>query len=196
MTQPADLTRLMDNARMNLPGALDPAIKLELFNTLDEFLRESKVWLEDVTVEVSSARTDYEILSQDPGTIISLMSLADENDVRVGATMEVPGTIILTREQTETRDLVAKVALNVVDPVDNDDYPQIPEWLLAKYHYAILAGLLAKMMAQMAKPYSNERMAIFNLRKFRAAISVARAEASHQGLYGGQRWRFPNFAQR
>lgn len=188
----AALDRVMTNARVHLPGALDDAIKLELFNTLNEFLTDSRCWLSEFNVRVRAERDSYDIEPTEPGTIISLVSLVNSTtDVPVRATLQSPEVLVLASTPSEAATLVATVTLTVVDPVDVDDYPVIPTWLLAKYHLGILSGLLGRMMSQQAKPYSNERMAVFHTRKFRSQIAIARAEARHKNLYGANTWRFP-----
>lgn len=191
MSTPADLTRVMNNARIRLPGAIDSNIKLEMFNTLHEFFADSKCWLDTVTFTTRAGRTSYEVVPDDPATIVSLVRVLDSNDVPVRASMAIPGTIDLDLDPNQSATFTAELMLNVVDPIDRDGYPLMPDWLLAKYYSAILDGLLGKMMSQSAKPYSNERLGIFHMRRFRSSIAVARAEARHGNLYDGQRWQFP-----
>jgi hypothetical protein len=53
------------------------------------------------------------------------------------------------------------------------------------------------MMAQPAKPYTNEKMAIFYMRKMVGTTSQAKLEALHRNVNNGQAWRFPQtFASR
>jgi hypothetical protein len=47
------------------------------------------------------------------------------------------------------------------------------------------------MMSQLAKPYSSPAMAQMHLRAFKSGVSQAKVEASHQNVYRGQSWRFP-----
>ena len=191
----ANLERLMNNIRTHVPGAIDSNIKLELFNALNEFFKDSRCWLEDIEFNVQAGETEYELFAVNPGTIVSLMSLVDSAGVSVKGTMQIPGTVILASEPSATDTYTANVSLTVVDPVDRDDYPQMPTWLLPRYYDAIFEGTVAKLMAEPAKPYTNERMAVYHSRRFRASIATARSEARHQNLFDGQRWRFPAFAR-
>ena len=54
-----DLTRLMTNCRVHLPGALDTALQLELFNVLDDFFQSTNIWQEDITFQVTAGDTAY-----------------------------------------------------------------------------------------------------------------------------------------
>jgi hypothetical protein len=189
-----ELTRLMENVRIKLPGALDDAIKLELFNVLNEFLTDSRCWLDEVQVDIEPEVVTYEVTPEEDGVVVSLESFTNSDDSPVAATMQIPGTVVLTNTPAEEDTCTAKVSLTVMNPDDTNGYPRMPDWLLSKHFNGILHGLLGAMMTQQAKPYTNERMAVYHIRKFRAAIANARAEARRQNLYGGQRWRFPQFA--
>ena len=194
MTAPAAVLRLMQNLRVHLPGAVDSGIILELFNTLNEFFTVTRCWREEIEVTALAATLAYTLTPTDPGTIISLMSLTNENDTPVAGSMQVPGTLDFVNQPNVGDVFTAEVALTVVDPVDADAYPEFPDWLMEKYYAGIMSGVLGKMMAQPAKVYSNERMAVYHTRSFRGAMANARAEARHKNLYRGQRWTYPGFA--
>jgi hypothetical protein len=191
------LDRILDNARIHLPSALDDALRLELFNVLDEFFRATSMWQEDVTFNVRPGVISYEIANFDPGQMIALMGIVNGDLLPISGTMREPGTIIVLNDPSKRETYTATVALTVVDPTDRDGNPECPEWILQKYFADVLEGLLGRMMAQPAKPYSSERLAIYHTRKFRNVMANARVEAWHHNLYGGQRWQFPqSFAVR
>lgn len=189
------LDRIMRGARMRLPGALDDAIKEELFLVLDEFLQRSTIWQEDITFKVTSADTEYVVVPS-AGTIIRLLQVTNSDEVPVRATMQEPFTIVLKEEPNEDT-FTAKVALTVVDPTTRDGNPEVPEWMLVKYHGIILDGVIGRMMTQPAKPYTTERHAVYHTRRFRNGIASATAEAKRKNVHGGQAWAFPqSFAVR
>lgn len=183
------LDRIMRGARMRLPGALDDAIKEELFLVLDEFLQRSTIWQEDVTFKVTSADTEYVVVPS-AGTIIRLLQVINSDDTPVRATMQEPFTVVL-REEPNADTFTAKVALTVVDPTTKDGNPEVPEWILTKYHGAILDGVIGRMMSQPAKPYTTERHAVYHTRRFRNGTASATAEAKRKNVHGGQAWAFP-----
>ena len=189
------LERIMRGARMRLPGALDDVIREELFITLDEFLQRSSIWQEEVTFKVTPARKDY-VVAASGGTIVQLFHVKNSNELNVVATMQEPATILL-RHTPNADTFTALVAKTVVDPTTRDGDPELPEWILTKYHSGILEGVLGRMMSQPAKPYTNERHAVYHMRRFRNAIAGASADARRKNMYGGQAWRFPqSFAVR
>ena len=193
------INRLMDQARMHLPGALDGFIKTELFSVLDTFFKDTNLWFEDLTFTANptsntylQAPADYTYtLTPTSGQIVRLLTAWDGNEKKIGAAMPQPGQIIIQYPPATSSTFGARVALTVVDPLDADGYPVFPEWVLQRHGDVVLDGLLGYMMAQHAKPYSNPQLASVRLRKFRSGVSVARNSAKQQNVYGGQTWRFP-----
>lgn len=185
------LDRLMDNIRIRLPGAIDGTIKNELFATLDEFFQASNVWTEDVEFDVQAGVTTYNVIPTGVAMINRLMGVVDANQLPVAVTMATPGEIVLVYEPTTVGTYTAQLSLTVADPTTRDGYPISPDWVLDYYANDILDGVLGRMMSQIAKPYTNERMAIYHMRRFSGAVSRAKVMAQHRNVYRGQNWRFP-----
>lgn len=193
----ADLARLMDNLRVRCPGAIDGALQLEFFAVMNEFFQDSNIWTEDIPFEVTSGVTDYSIISTSVSTINRLIGVTNSQNIAMAATMAVPGEITLAWIPAQTDTYTATVALTVTDPVTREGYPEFPDWVLNKYNSGIQDGVLGRMFSQIAKPYSNERMAIYHMRRFETAKSQAKVEAMHGNVYRGQNWKFPQtFARR
>lgn len=187
-----DITRLMNNLRISLPGAIDDALKIEVFNVLNDFFQGSNIWREDIEVPVTSGVTSYELTPAGPASIVRLMRVIDENELPVNAVFNiVTGDMDLAFSPSKDATYVAQVTLTVNDPLDREDFPLFPMWVLNLYQNDIISGVLGRMMAQPAKPYSNTQLAAFHSRNFQSAISAARAEANRGFTYGAQRWRFP-----
>lgn len=189
-----DLTRLMNNVRLRLPGALDSAIQLELFNVLDDFFRQSNIWQEPIDFRSRTGVVDYLIEPNSVSTIVRLIALQNADKVNVAATMEVPGEVVLKTKPSATSTLTATVSLTIDSPTNRENYPEFPAWILDKYWLGLVDGVLGRMMSQPAKPFSNERLAIFHSRKFAGVVATAKSEALHKNIHNGQTWRFPAFA--
>lgn len=201
----ADMNRLMDHARIRLPGALDAAIQMELFAVMNEFFQASNIWYEDIKFAVqptSDAFIDnpeaytYDVIPVQ-GTITRLMGIIDSQGRPQQGYMPTLGQVILSFSPNTADTYTARVALTVADPVTRDGYPEFPNWIMDKYGNDILEGVLFRMMSQIAKPYSSPQMAQYHGKLFKQAVSQAKVEASHQNVYRGQSWRFPQtFARR
>lgn len=188
----ADVNRLMDNLRVRLPGAIDDALRLELFNVLNEFFLGSNIWREDIEIPVSAGTTNYDLTPSGNAKVIRLMSVMDSSKFPVSASIDpITRELALAQTPSSSANYIAQVALSVDDPINSEGYPQFPAWVLNLYQPSLIDGVLARMMSQPAKPYSNTQLAIYHERRFVNSIALARAEANRRYVYGGQVWRFP-----
>jgi hypothetical protein len=194
------VNRLLDLAKVRLPGVLNDALTQELFHLLNDFFMGTNIWRETLDVSVTSTTSSYlqdpdaytyDLISEEGGEVFRLMGLVNASGIPVDASMRVPGEIVLKYSPNAAETYKAGVAVTVKDPVDSDGIPQFPEWVLKKYDNAILDGLLGRMMTQAAKPYSNPNLAMAHLRKYTQAKAAARVESARQNVYTGQTWRFP-----
>lgn len=193
----ADLNRLMDNCRIRLPGVVDDTLKLEFYSVLNEFFQDSNSWNEDITFTVTSGVTEYPITPSGVSKIVRLIGVVNSDERYVGAVMPEQDTITLLTTPSKTEAYIARVALTVDDPLDAYGYPEYPDWALSLYFDEIMDGVLGRSMSQVAKPYSNERMAIYHTRRFRSGVARAKVEWQHKYVYRGQNWFFPQaFARR
>lgn len=195
----ADMNRLMDHARIRLPGALDAAIQMELFAVLNEFFQKSNIWYEDIQFQAQPTSDTYlenpEAYTYDivptKGTVTRLVGTVNSQEIPVRATMPVLGRLVLTYPPEMSDTYTTRVALTVVDPVTQDGYPDFPDWIMKKYGNGILDGVLGRMMSQIAKPYTSTQGAQFHLRSFKQIVSQAKVEAARKNVYRGQNWWFP-----
>lgn len=194
------MNRMMDTARVRLPGALDAGIKLEMFAVMNEFFQESNIWYEDITFEVTPTSETYlenpdaytyEVSPLENGTINRLIAVVDSQGNPQKAIMPTPGFIILGTSPNMAGTYTARVAKTIVDPVTREGDPVFPDWVLTKYGNDITDGVVGRMMAQIAKPYSSPAMAAVFTKNFKQGINKARTEAMHGNVYRGQNWRFP-----
>lgn len=186
-----DMTRLMTDLRVRLPGALDNVIQQEMFATVDEFMKHTNAWQEGIPVAQQANEDTYELVPTGPSLINRLMGLLNSSKLPVAATMSEPGTIVLRTMPSQTDTLTATVALTVVDPVDNEKYPQFPAWILGKYRDAFFDGILGRMMSQPAKPYANQQLAVYHTRRWRGAMATAKVEVQRNNLFRAQAWNYP-----
>jgi len=201
---PADIDRLMNNARTRLPGAIDTGMQLELFNVMDDFFKGSNVWNEDIELSVPGldpAGTIYELVPTGPALIDKLAwvftkptSATISRGSGIAASMQTPGELVLDTQPSSNVTYIVTVILTVQDPTLRNGYVTFPAWVLAKYREAILDGLLGRMMSQPNKPYTNNQLAVLHMRKFKQATTSAHGEWRRNNTYRMQAWAFPRFA--
>jgi hypothetical protein len=59
MSSCAPTDRLMQTLRVHTPGATDPVIELELYNSVDEFFRRTSAWQMEIPIELVKNQTEY-----------------------------------------------------------------------------------------------------------------------------------------
>lgn len=195
MATPFD--RLMTTIRPHLPGALDDAIRQELFLTCDEFFKKSDVWRERIEFTVATGSREGEIMPF-AGRIERLMgvvTLPDNYPVRgaVLGQLDISGAapVYLRHGDNTGGDYEAVVSLTVADPVTRDAYPIVPGEIVTRYTSELIHGILARMMAQPSKPYTNLSLAQFHLLRFRGGTSRAKNEMKTGNTQGSQAWAYP-----
>lgn len=177
---------MMDYLRLNLPGALDEVIEMEISNVLDEFLTNTNAWAEKLPLKVKPERYTYPVYSS--GLVVRLLGVNNVSDTPVAAAMLNPSTLIFRDDPGVTETWTAHV---IVKQGPDQGLESIPEWVYQDNRLAVQHGVMGRMMTQNAKPYSNERLAIYHMRKFRSLMAQTRAATLQGHLYRGQNWRFP-----
>ena len=191
-TPHADLTRLMNALRMRLPGALDPAIRYELFAVCDELFTRSDIWQEAIPFTTTVGETFYEIEPEMTNSkIVRLIRVENDAETPISATMANIGEVTLAFEPSVEADYTAFCSITVKDPTDSNDYPRFPVWILERYREGLFDGVMGRMMSQPMKPYANERMSIYHLRRFRNVMAQATKDAQHTHVRGANAWIYP-----
>lgn len=93
-----------------------------------------------------------------------------------------------TPDQYET-DVIVRVQL-----IPSVTSVRLPHSASGLYYEALLDGVLGRLYAHPAKPYSNPTLGEYHLRRFRNAIGAAAGEAK-QGWAAGQNWTYPRFGK-
>jgi len=186
----ARYSRITQNVELHVTGAIPNVIRLEFYNTLDEFLKDSNIWQEEISVAVTAGDATYTLAPVD-GVINRLLKLEDANQIPVGVTMLEPGELVLNITPTTTATLTATVALTCLDPTDTNDFPIVPDWILDKYFNGFVDGIISKLMMHPSRPYTNQQLAIYHMRRFRNTVTQAISEMKRTNLYGAQAWSFP-----
>ena len=189
-----EITRLMRTIRVDVPGALDDVIKLKLFDAVSQFMDVSGVAYEEDTLTTVADQTEYDVSVTGPYQITRLLSFADAQGNEVGATMDVPGVVKLTKPPSAGNVYTYTLGIKPIDPVDSDGYVQCPDWVIQKYRDVIAHGVRGMLFSLPNKPYSNERLAIYHMRSFNAGIGSARVDAARRNRYRSNQWTFPPFA--
>lgn len=187
--------RLIDNALVHVPSSTKNALRLELWNVLDDFCRDTMAWGETVAVPLVADVASY--LVAPAGTEVVQVSSVAHETLNVDAAVFELGYLILDPVPTVDDALTPLTAACILTPsltAGADLENLVPLDLLTRWHNALLAGLISAMMAQPAKPYSNPQLAAYHRRRYLSDRAHARRWADTLGEVGLQMWRFPRFA--
>jgi hypothetical protein len=191
-TSPSIFNRLMDTLRVHLPNAKDGTIELELFNTIDEWCRETLTYNETLEITLTAGVVNYD-LTVAGKTLVAITSWEHASlDVTDGVVDEDTDVIALGVAPTAADVAAGPLFVEVIYVPTNDVAPAslLPEKLWTRHYQALIDGVLSRMMAQPAKPYTNERLAAYHARRFRKHIGQARADVL-ESFVGDQPWSFP-----
>lgn len=208
---------LWAQARIELPGALDPAIELAFQNTMREFFQQSLVWQEELKVRCLNGRETYPLDNylrhgrvqwvKSVGLDGAAMGpVANPSDCAPPKEPGVPNKYSIAQnskitvypepkfDDTDPHYLCAHVAL-VPPPgtITAAGCGAIPADILMTWYDAILYGVMGRMMSQIAKPYTNLPVAATRLRQFKGKITEGRDIASRGSTFSPTPWRFPRF---
>lgn len=190
---PNDFEQLMNRARIKLAGSSDAGIRLELFETIKEFLEDSNAWTEDIEFQAQSGTQTYVLVPKLDGQIIRLIGVWNDQGVPVPAFMQDFTQVRLVNipNTTPTAKWFARVVKNITLPNTKDDIPIVPDWVLRVYSVHVLDGLLGRMMGTPNTSYTDKTMSTYHLRRFRTGIQIARTAAIRQNTMGAQEWAYP-----
>jgi hypothetical protein len=189
--------RLFDNLRVALPGATDNAMKMELYNVLDDFCRDAFVWRETIEIPLVEGVDTYLVTPE--GTEIVRVYNIDHATFDVSnATYEFGQVLFDTLPTAADIETPAYLTAALTPALTQGADPEnmLPADMWTVWHRPILAGTKARMMGQTAKPYSNPQMAILWHTEYVQQKAVAKRYTETGGQPGAQLWGFPRMGIR
>jgi len=195
---PSVFDRIYADVRKDLPSVAQATINQELYRVMDDFTQKTNIWQETLPVAILPNVGTYNL---NPlvtvGKINRLMFVYDTTSVtpywpRSGIGMRVPGILTLHVVPNTAASWGAIVAKRTSTPLDADtNYPLIDDWIVEKYADTIGRGILARLMLEPQKPYSNPMLAQVNQRAYISGCGEARANDGHVNIFNGQNWMYP-----
>lgn len=98
----APTDRIMQTLRTRIPGAADPMLELELFNSIDEFLRRTQTWTEQESIFLSDGNNEYPIPMPADATLVRVLGVSYDGS-------PVPATASSSITQSSTGILVPEM---------------------------------------------------------------------------------------
>lgn len=194
------MNRLMDNARVRLPGAVDGTILAELFSVVKDFCAATNIWRQTFEIDVIAVSTNpdenpddfiYPLHPPTGAKVVRILGSRNANNSVIEAQLVEPDMFFLSRSPNEDQVYRVIGVLTVTDPVTRTGEPMAPDWLIEGYNDVLLDGVLARMMSQAAKPYSSPAIGALHYGMYRNGVATARGQSDRGNVYGSQGWRFP-----
>ena len=201
--------RIFADVRKDLPSVVDATLRQELFRVLDDFTQSTNIWQEHIAIQIVPNVTTYDLTTTE-GKPNRLMTVYEEPAPQVWpapvrtefppnavlwpggmAAMRIPGKLTLSRDLKTNAIWRAVVAKRTAEPLSADKYPVIDDWIVDKYADTIGRGILARLLIEPQKPYSNPMLAQVNQRAYLSGRALARANDGHANIFNAQNWRFP-----
>lgn len=194
------VTDLLNQCRIELPGAADVAIRQRAYPVLHEFFNYSNAWTETIPVTTINGQQDYTITPAEvpPGQIIRLGAVIDNNLINYPADMPRIGTLEFITTPTTASTLNVIVIKTVARPMNADGtldhtypVPDVPPSFWGLWQQAWVHGIVGYMMMEKNRPYSDEKMGLFHLQMFRDGVKAARVAALRRNTWGTNTWMYP-----
>lgn len=189
-----ELETLLDNLRIRLPGALDGTLLIELHNTMNEMCQVGHVWRQLVEVPLTAGERLYTVTPPTGALPLAIYGVSHvSNRISSNIAWDPSLNQAYLAEAPDAAEAVIPLYLDFAFTPD-EDFEDVPLEVRKRYHHNILDGALARMMSQIAKPYSNPGTAAIHAQRFRSFLGHSRRDSRTGGKPNAQNWSFPSFA--
>lgn len=188
--------KLMGNLRAQLVNAKDSQIKQALFNVIMDACTRGYIWVEEVPVSFKPGQRVANIVPADT-QIVLVQNFYHSSEDMTGIQYD-NGNVALAADAVDGRFLEPMLVTMALAPLATAD-PELPnQWipydLWSKHYTLLLNGVLAFMMLQPAKPFSNPALGQLHSRLYARDLNNATITQKDRGIPTRQHWRFPRFA--
>jgi hypothetical protein len=186
--------RLVNEVQFKCPGSTVNAIRMEVWNVLDDFCREGLAWRETLSVPLTLSVLTYDLTTTD-STIVHVFNIHHPTLDLQNSVYEWNQLQLYTPPKTADLASPVSVVAALAPAIDQgaDLEHLVPDDMWTTYHRTFVKGVLGLMMSQAAKPYSNPQLAAVNWRGYLSDRDVARRSVATDGQPGAQLWAFPRF---
>lgn len=178
-------TRIYDNAQVRCSGVSLSAIKMELWNTIEDFALRSTAWRLTLNWTMGIGTSSIGFNPIDENTLVcNVMAVTGLTDYIV----EPPALLVDRRAPTAVR-----IGRAIVATKPSSFAADMPNDLFSNRFEPMLDGTLYRLYSQPAKPWTSAKSAEYHGRRYSSAINAAQAAVS--GAHSNQGgWRYPYFA--
>lgn len=177
------VTRLYDNVQAQVAGVGISLVKMQAWNAIEQFYLRSTSRRESVAWTMGQGISQLDFNPFDETWLVAWILHVEG---LVQPKVVPPGTLYDMLPPTYVRSGKVLLALK-----PNAFAAQMPAELWQQWFDTILSGVLGRLYAMPAKPWSSPPLAQEHLRIYKAGISQARDIAQRAWTDGAGRWSFP-----
>jgi hypothetical protein len=180
------ISRLYDNVQSTVPAVTLPMVQMACWNTIEDFYIRSTSRREQVNWQMAANVQQIDFNPYDENWLVAwILNVCGLSYPKIC----MPGLLIDMSTSTEQRNGTVLLALK-----PNSFNATFPDELFSQWFETILSGVLFRLYATPAKPYSSPQAAQFHGHAYRAGVASARDIAQRQYTQGPGRWYFPLYA--
>lgn len=180
------LNRIYDNVQAQVPAVILSLVKLEAWNTIEDFYIQSTFRRELVSWQMGIGVQAVDFNPYDENWLVAwVLQVQGLHRYKI----DVPGRMTDLENPSGVRNGDALLALK---PVSYS--AALPDDLFQQWFECILDGVLHRLYRMPAKPYSSPQLAAWHGARYRMGCTRARAIAQAGYTNGAGRWNFPYFA--
>lgn len=179
------LDRIYDNIEVVLPGILHSIVKMALWNAIEEFCYRSTYYRQTVSWGMAAGTQAIDL------TVVDDLTLATKILwVRGSRFVQIkPPAVLISRDDFS----MARTGTALLLCKPNALTDLVPSFLIDNWNEALVNGAMGRLLGMPSKPWTDSKLAIYHLQRFRSQIGLAREEARLFGDY--DTWKFPYFAR-
>lgn len=191
------LESVKTGAMIRLAGATPEVIDSEMRWVVSEFLADTRLWMERISVTLLAGQTEYALALGDDTESVTMIFRAEFNgrtlghnippaDSNTGAPARIAlktDRIILIYPQPDTEAVATPLLIDVCKTLLPTSSATVPE-IIRPFHSAILLGLLARMYAITDKPWTDLRMAAAMTSAYVGACTEIRHQVEKGRTFG------------
>lgn len=178
--------RIYDNVTLVVPGVTLPLIKVNLWNTVEEFALRSTMFRAEVfwSMAIGVSTVDFNPFSADMSAcwVLSQHGLWHWR-------VDPPAQL---RDLTAPNNVRTGKVILALKPLSFD--ANLPAEMFSTWFEALLDGTLFRLYGTPSKPWSDVKLATYHGTRFRQSINRARDLAARNWSPQQPRWFFPLFA--
>lgn len=195
------IQEVSDKLQSQLSGAATPMIETELLATAKESLRRTRAWTSEESITTSTGQVSYPLSPPANTQVARVLQVRNDNKYLSPMNLRsrpvsLPSWVYEFKLDTRELELPGMVnseptTVTVKYSLIPTDLSILPDDLVDEIEDMLVDGALQRMLTHNNRPYSNQGLALYHARRYKAAISRLRRSRLSGHAEGGFGAGFP-----